>query len=219
MSLKPTKLMISSVLSILLILSFFNISYAQDAEVETERMQMSANYLSYHRETEKYLLRENVRIEYKDYIITGDEAEVIEDETVYISGNVEVKQNSTHLTGSRLIFNYRTEEITIKDGFEATYYRETDQKEENPITITGQTLIIDEENDKITAHEDVYLTYKDLNIWADNLKYSIEEDILNLTDNVRFEDEDGFIKSHTLIYNLETEDFEASQDVIVDILI
>lgn len=194
------------------------------AEEEEERITIYSNFMRYHREAGFYLAREEVRIYYQDYILTGDEAEIHEnDEVLYLTGNVVVYQEDDVLKGDYFVFHYDRDHMIMDSPFDLFQKRRTKREdgtiEEDPLHMVGKYLELFGEEDRIYAREDVHLIFRDYQIWSRELEYYEDRDELYLVGDVFIEENGEIIRSQEARMWLEEDIFEAWGDVEADVQI
>lgn len=193
-------------------------------EEEGERIILHSHYMRYLREEGFYLAREEVRIYYKEYILTGDEAEIHEaDEVLYLTGNVVIYQEDDVLQGDFFTFYYDRDYMIMDSPFDLLQYRETEKEdgtiEKEPLHMVGEYLEIFGEEDRIYARQDVHMSFREFRTWSQELDYYEQIDELHLKGDVLIEENGEFIRAQEAKIWLEEDIFEAWGDVEADVQI
>ncbi|MFW5976349.1 MAG: LPS export ABC transporter periplasmic protein LptC [Bacillota bacterium] len=202
-------------IGILLILLGFifglNTSLIAQEEDITDLVQLKADHMAY--EENKIVVEQNVKITRNNYDLNSPYAEIYRDEkravlkegvnVIYDQGDIKSQTMNAYFEENRFVFE---KDIILN--------HELDNG--NKFKLESLYLEMFSEDNSFQAEEEVEIIYNDdRELRSEVAEYKGEEEKLILTENVRIEEDDGWIECNTAEFDLgeETETFVADGEV------
>lgn len=205
--------MIILVFGLLMTASFC--ALAQEEKKEDSTVNLTSDKVVYDKSTDKMVFTGNVRITQEDIILTALEAEFDVDKKIgQIKGDIKMVQSDINITGDFLEAYLNDKRYIFSENVKLIQERIDEEESEDNIIWDCNNLEIFTDTRNLTATENVKILKSDYTITAETAVYNDAEEKIDLTGNVRIEEESGrWISGNEAVFYIENERLEVQGNV------